>query len=131
MFEAFGLSPRSSFRLIGEQIDGSLALDGEFYLVEAKWQDAPTGLSDLLTFSGKVSGKSTWARGVFVSYSGYSPEGLEDYARGRATNIICFDGLDLHDLLSRELDLGEVLRAKLRRAAETSHAFISVRELFP
>lgn len=131
LFEAFGLSPRASFRLVGEQIDGSLTLDGEYYLVEAKWHDTSTGIGDLLTFSGKVGGKSTWARGVFVSYSGYSADGLEAYSRGRATNIVCFDGLDLHDLLSRGFDLREVLRAKLRRAAETSRAFIAVRELFP
>ena len=30
--------PRGSFRLIGEQIDGSFHLEGETYLLEAKWQ---------------------------------------------------------------------------------------------
>jgi hypothetical protein len=38
VFMLFGLAPRSSFRLIGEQIDGSLQLDSEVYLIEAKWQ---------------------------------------------------------------------------------------------
>lgn len=131
MFQAYGLSPRSSFRLVGEQIDGSMTLDGEVYLLEAKWQDAQTGAADLLTFSGKVSGKSTWARGVFVSYSGYTPDGLEAFARGRATNIICVDGFDLYEVLNRPLDVRDLLRAKLRRAAETSRAFVGVRELFP
>lgn len=130
-FEAFGLAPRNSFRLVGEQIDGSIALDGEYYLLEAKWHDAQTSLGDLLTFSGKVGGKSTWARGVFISYSGYSADGLEGFARGRATNIICLDGLDLHEVLDRGLDLGQVVRAKLRRAAETNRAFVCIRELFP
>lgn len=131
MCEAYGLSPRSSFRLVGEQIDGSMTLDGEFYLLEAKWQDAQTGVADLLTFAGKVSGKSTWARGVFLSYSGFTADGLEAFARGRATNIICVDGFDLYEVLNRPLDLRDVLRAKLRRAAETSRAYVGVRELFP
>ena len=37
MFDAFGLSARASFRLVGEQIDGSFVLGGDTYLLEAKW----------------------------------------------------------------------------------------------
>lgn len=36
LFEEFELNPRQSFKLVGEQIDGSLELDGEYYLIEAK-----------------------------------------------------------------------------------------------
>lgn len=38
LFAAYGLTPRAPFKLTGEQIDGSLKLHGETYLVEAKWQ---------------------------------------------------------------------------------------------
>ena len=38
LFEIFNLAPRSSFRLVGEQIDGSFQFQGETYLVEATWQ---------------------------------------------------------------------------------------------
>jgi hypothetical protein len=41
LFEMFQLSPRGSFRIIGEQIDGSFLLDEESYLVEAKWESSP------------------------------------------------------------------------------------------
>ena len=37
LFDANGLSPRASFRLVGEQIDGSFELSAETYLLEAKW----------------------------------------------------------------------------------------------
>jgi hypothetical protein len=37
LFKAFEMDPREPFRLQGEQIDGSFQLDGETYLVEAKW----------------------------------------------------------------------------------------------
>ena len=39
------------------------------------------------------------------------------------------DGLDLHEVLSRRLDLAEVIGLKVRRAAETGVAFVPVREL--
>src|SRR5271157_2878230 len=35
LFAAYSLAPRSSFRLTGEQIDGSFRLNADFYLVEA------------------------------------------------------------------------------------------------
>ena len=129
LFAGFGLAPRGSFRIVGEQIDGSFRLQGQTYLVEAKWHGPPIGFADLMTFSGKVSGKATWSRGLFVSNSGFTAEGLEAFSRGRQTNLICADGLDLYEVLSRKVSLTEVLEEKSRRAAETNRAFVAVRDL--
>jgi hypothetical protein len=129
LFAGFGLAPRGAFRLVGEQIDGSFKLQGQTYLVEAKWHGPQIGFSDLMTFSGKVAGKASWSRGVFVSNSGFTPDGLEAFSRGRQTNLICVDGLDLYEVLSRKVSLVDVLEAKARRAAETNRAFVAVRDL--
>ncbi|MCA3566498.1 MAG: restriction endonuclease [Bradyrhizobium sp.] len=129
LFGGFGLAPRGAFRLVGEQIDGSFRLHGQTYLVEAKWHGPQIGFADLMTFSGKVGGKASWSRGLFVSNSGFTAEGLEAFARGRQTNLICADGLDLYEVLSRKVSLIEVLETKERRAAETNRAFIPVRDL--
>jgi hypothetical protein len=130
LFELFQLAPRGSFRLRGEQIDGSFRLHAEVYLLEAKWRNEQAALADLLTFSGKIEGKAQWSRGLFLSYSGLSADGLAAYARGRRTNIIAMDGLDLWHIVSGGLDLVEVLDRKARRAAETNQAFVQVRDLF-
>src|SRR3546814_6788371 len=82
-----------------------------------------------MTFSGKVCGKACWSRGLFVSKSGFTVEGLEAFSRGRQTNLICADGLDLYEVLSRKVSLITVLEAKERRAAETNRAFVAVRDL--
>jgi hypothetical protein len=129
LFEGFGLAPRGSFRLVGEQIDGSFKLNGQTYLVEAKWHGPQIGFADLMAFSGKVGGKASWSRGLVVSHSGFTAEGLEAFSRGRQTNLICADGLDLYEVLSRKVSLIAVLEAKERRAAETNRAFIGVRDL--
>lgn len=129
LFAGFGLAPRGAFRLVGEQIDGSFRLQGQTYLVEAKWHGPPIGFADLMTFSGKVAGKASWARGLFVSNSGFTADGLEAFSRGRQTNLICADGFDLYEVLSRKVSLINVLEEKARRAAETNSAFISVRDL--
>jgi hypothetical protein len=131
LFKVFSLAPRDSFRLVGEQIDGSFQFQGETYLVEATWQNKKIGQDRLLIFDGKVRGKAKWSRGLFISYSGFSTEGLEAFSQGKATNIICMDGFDLNEILQAKLHLGSVIERKVRRAAETNEAYVSVRELFP
>lgn len=128
-FDVFKLNPRNSFRLVGEQIDGSLELDGEIYLIEAKWESKPIGLQDLLYFHGKVTGKATWSRGLFISYSGITEDALTAFLKGRATNLITLSAQDLYFVLngigSTYLDLDEAIRIKVRHAAETGDVGMS------
>ena len=128
LFDAYELSARSSFRLTGEQIDGSFVMHNETYLLEAKWQNAPTGVADLHTFEGKLGEKASWSRGLFVSNSGFSNEGLQAFGRGK--RLVCMDGFDLSEMLRLRLSIVSVLEAKVRKAAETGSPFVSVRELF-
>ena len=129
-FAVFNLAPRKSFRLIGEQIDGSFHLAGATYLVEAKWQDLKIGNRELQGFAGSVRSKAIWSRGLYISYSGFTEDGLTAFGRGDATRIICLDGLELWQIIQNKLDLSEVLSLKTRRAAETGRAHVPVRELF-
>jgi hypothetical protein len=128
LFDAYDLSARASFRLIGEQIDGSFVMHNETYLLEAKWQNSPTGVADLHTFEGKLGEKASWSRGLFVSNSGFSKEGLQAFGRGK--RLVCMDGFDLSEMLRLRLSIVDVLEAKVRKAAETGSPFVSVRELF-
>ena len=129
LFDAYGLEGRSSFRQVGEQIDGSFQLGHETYLVEAKWQATLTGVTELHGFQGKIGTKAAWSRGVFISYTGFSEDGLA--ALGTGIRTICMDGRDLYDMISKNLRLDDVLSMKVRRAAETGKAFVRVCDLFP
>jgi hypothetical protein len=129
-FAVFNLAPRKSFRLVGEQIDGSFHLASETYLAEAKWQDLQIGNRELQAFAGCVRTKAIWSRGLYISYSGFSEDGLTAFGRGDATRIICLDGLELWQTIQNKLDLSEVLSLKTRRAAETGRAYVPVRDLF-
>jgi len=131
LFEAFGLEPRGSFRLKGEQIDGSFILASQTYLLEARWRNKPTDAAQLRDFSGKVERKAHWSRGLFVSHSGFSRVGLEDYSIGHPTNIVCMNGNELSTILLNKLNLPEVIASKVRRAAETNRPFVPISELFP
>ena len=133
LFEAFNLNPRSSFRVTGEQIDGSLELDGETYLIEAKWESRQIGEHELLTFYGKIAGKAAWSRGIFISYGGFTKEGLIAFSKGRPTNLITLTAQDLYFILEGHegicLNLDEVIRIKVRYAAETGDIGMPVYDL--
>lgn len=128
MFDAYGLEGRGSFRLSAEQIDGSFQHGSDIYLVEGRWRNARADIGDLHAFHGKLEQKASWSRGLFVSMAGFSMGGLEAFGRGK--RLICMDGLDLHEMLDRGLGFDEVLKRKVRRAAETGSPFASVRDLF-
>lgn len=128
LFETYGLKPREAFRNRGEQIDGSFILGGDTYLLEAKWQNAPVAAAELHTFEGKLGQKAPWARGLFISHSGFSADGLTAF--GRAKRTICLCGYDLYETLNRNLPFDEVVDRKARRAVETGLPYITVRDLF-
>jgi len=127
-FDAAGLEAREPFRNTGEQIDGSFVLDHEVYLLEAKWHSGRTPASDLHAFHGKLERKAVWTRGLFVSFTGFSTEGLAAFGTGK--RIICMDGRDIYDALTHEIPIRSVLERKVRQAAETGRIQVPVRDLF-
>jgi hypothetical protein len=129
LFELYSLSPRGPFRIKGEQIDGSFELDNEVYLLEAKWESPKISEAPLLVFRGKVEGKSSFTRGVFIALNGFTTEALEAITRGKQTNFFLLDGYDLVSVLEGRVRLDFLMRAKLRLLAEEGRIFVSAAEL--
>ena len=127
LFGTFKLAPRRTFRVTGDQIEGIFELDHERYLLAAKWQNAPLGSRDLISFSDKVKRKGFWARGVLISNSGFCLDELNAYGRG--SPVVYVDGLDIHTALRCGYRFDEVIRAKIRQATQTGHSFVRVRDL--
>lgn len=127
LFNAYGMQARDPFRNRGEQIDGSFQLDGSTYLLEAKWQNAFADVAGLRAFHGKVEEKAAWGRGLFISYSGFSEDGL--FAFGRGKKIICMDGRDIYDALTNAIPLDRVISEKARQAASNGVIFRRVADL--
>lgn len=118
LFQICGLEPRGSFKIIGEQIDGSFILHNEVYLLEAKWTSKQINKGDLVVFNEKVSSKSGFTRGLYISFSGYTEEALETFSNGRTVNIILMTVQELAIALTQQLDLSDVLWRKVRALAE-------------
>jgi len=58
-----------------------------------------------------VQDKATWSRGLFVSNSGFTEEGLHAFGRGKS--VICMDGLDLSEMLIKSIEFKIALSKKL------------------
>ncbi|MBP9113263.1 MAG: restriction endonuclease [Polyangiaceae bacterium] len=129
LFNAYHLEARDPFRIVGEQIDGSFQLDGATYLLEAKWQNSKSNAAELRAFNGKIEEKVVWARGLFVSYCGFSEEGLAAFGKGK--RLICMDGFDMHEALERSISVSKLLQDKAREAATSGRVFVPVRYLYP
>jgi hypothetical protein len=129
LFRLSGLEPRSPFRVTGEQIDGSFCLDNEIYLLEAKWHKDPCNEKELLAFRGKISGKSQFTRGVFLSIQGISKEAQQAITSGKQPNFFCMDGWDLTIVLQGRIRLDALLRMKMRQLCEEGRVMISAEEI--
>jgi len=118
LFEEFELRPRRPFRVVGEQIDGSFELDGQVYLLESKWEKSALPESDLLIFRGKIEGKSTFTRGVFIALNDISSPARDAITRGKAPSFFVMNGHDLVMILSEAISLTDFVRKRVRLLAE-------------
>ena len=126
LFDIYGFNPRPSFRIAGEQIDGSIEFEHEIYLIEVKWQKQPINQADLLVLEGRVTGHSGIGRGIYITAGSFSPDGIAAYNRTQPSSIIGIDGQDIYFILENKLPLDEVLRRKIRWLIETGDFFYPV-----
>ena len=129
LFDVFSLQPRGSFRTTGEQIDGSFILKDECYLLEAKWTSKPIDKGDLVIFNEKVSSRSGFTRGLFISFSNFSNEAITSFASGRTINIILMTVQELAIVLSKQQNLETILWKKVRALAEEGNFNKNVMEM--
>lgn len=129
LFEAAGLQPRGSFKIVGEQIDGGFVLKNEVYLLEAKWTSKPIDKGQLVIFNEKVSSKSGFTRGLFISFSNYTDEALATFANGRTVNIVLMSVQELAVALSRKMEIEILLWNKVRALAERGEFYKPVFEM--
>jgi len=123
LLAADALEPRAGYKPIGEQVDGSFFFEGAVFLLEAKWHAKPIPASALYQFKGKVDGKLIGTLGVFISMSGYSDDAVDALTLGKSLNLILFDKDDIDAAIIAERGFKEILKTKLRKAAEEGIVF--------
>lgn len=127
LFELFDLDPKASFKIEGEQIDGSFVFESTDFLFEGKWQDKPISAEALDSFAMKVERKFD-AKGLFLSINGFSPDGVQTHSSGKKV-LLLMDGGDLAAVLEGRIDLKELLALKRRHAARTGEIYFPYRDM--
>jgi hypothetical protein len=129
LFEFEGLDPRGSFRLVGEQIDGSFAWRTRTCLVEAKWVKDPVAGAEFGAFNYKIEGKTADTRGLYISINGYSSEAIEGMKLKGALKFVCIDGAHIMRALVSSDGLAPILERVWRHADETGESYLTVNRL--
>ncbi|MFC3443910.1 hypothetical protein ACFOKF_22430 [Sphingobium rhizovicinum] len=124
LFDFEGLDARRSFKLTGEQIDGSFLWRARTHLVEAKWTKNPAAGSEFGAFDYKIRGKTADTRGLFVSINGYSPEAIAGMNGKGELKFVCIDGVHLMRALSSDEGLTPLMEKIWRHADETGEAYL-------
>ncbi|HDX9625819.1 TPA: restriction endonuclease [Bacillus anthracis] len=117
------LEPRTSYKIKGEQIDGSFLYGQTVFLLEAKWHKTEMPASSIYEFKGKVDGKLIGTIGIFISMSGFSADAVDALLYGKVMNVILFDKDDFDACMEEGIGFSKVLKTKLRNAAEQGTAF--------
>jgi restriction endonuclease Mrr len=125
LFLFFDLDPKSSFKITGEQIDGSFTFDNTDYLLEAKWQKKQVDAQELYGFGGKIQGKLKNTLGLYISLEGFSSESTKT-ENPSVKAIILMDGTDLMQILEGRIKLTDMLYIKRRHAAQTGEIYYRI-----
>jgi Restriction endonuclease len=125
LFFFFDLDPKNSFKITGEQIDGTFTFDNTDYLLEAKWQKKQIDAQDLYGFGGKITGKLKNTLGLYISLEGYSSESTKTKSP-TLNSIILMDGADLMQVLEGRIKLTDMLYIKRRNASQTGELFYRI-----
>lgn len=113
LLDAFELHPHASYRTDTDQIDGSFTLNGITVLLEAKYRTTRVSKDELILFENKVSRKSPFAKGLFVSLVPLD-ENVVDYFKDRASRVTALSVQEIYMMCERQYNLPEVLTRKFR-----------------
>jgi hypothetical protein len=126
LFEVERLDPKASFKIVGEQIDGSFIWNSHVHLVEAKWVSSPVAGAEFGAFIYKLSGKTMDTHGLYIAINGYSPEAVSGLKGKGELRFVCIDGAHI----LRSLEVGQCLEKLLntiwRHASQTGEAYLPV-----
>lgn len=114
-----------------DQIDGAFQLDGSWYLIEAKWRVGRADVPMLDHFHQSVQRSLQGTVGFLFSYAGFTADAVAVATRLYPKSIVLADGEDLRAVVSEEVRLTDLLRAKVEAATVGGNVFLRGRDILP
>lgn len=122
-----GIEAKYGYSLAGEQVDGYFVLDHRHFLLEAKWHEVPIAASEVFSFQGKLRGKLIGTLGLFVSAGTFAAGTSSALVRGKDIDVLLVDRDDIELALEIGRSFAEMVRAKLRVAAQKGDVYFRYR----
>lgn len=129
LFSLFGIDVFKPFKLVGEQIDGSIKFDSNNYTFEAKWHDVEIACNDLYIFAYKIDSNNLYPRGIFFSINGYTNESIKRITQSKSPQLLLFDAIDFIAVLEERISLVKLLEEKIRHAQTRSNIYVNANEI--
>lgn len=129
-FDIYDIPVMSSFTRNngGEQIDGAFKLDGWHYIVECRWRKKLSDIRELDGLSGQVGRSGKQTMGVLLSINGWSTNVVPLLKQNPDKNIFLVDGYDLRMVLTGEVDLKDILMAKIAKLNLYAEPYHSIKD---
>lgn len=127
LFGLFRMEPHASYKTETDQIDGSFVLGESTVLIEAKYRKKAIHKDDLILFQDKLEHKSTFARGLFISYSEVDNNAIS-YFSNHGSRITILYTQEIFQMCQSKADLRKILKAKFRYLDETGCIWCPVRD---
>jgi Holliday junction resolvase-like predicted endonuclease len=126
VLRAWGIEARASTSTPAGEIDVMFSLDGQRYIVEAKWERSKTDLTPLSKLGTRLRQRMRGTNGVFVSMAGYMRDALTALPEAGGRSILLFDRSHVEAMVSGLVAPDELLRLALDHAAYTGEAYVPV-----
>lgn len=111
-----GTPVEEPFKIDGEQFDGAIKYDGNFYLIELKWTESKSDPKEISHFYYKVDGKMQ-ARGIFISMNGFTPGVMSTLPKGKELKVLLMDGTHIANSIYGLYKFQELLEHAIKQAS--------------
>jgi len=111
----------------GRQIDGYLSVGDTDFLIETKFTQGLTGVTNIDSFMAKIHTKADNTMGILVSMPGFDQGAIKAASRDR-TPMLLMDSSHVYLILCGQMTLPEVVQRIKRHAAQTGDSFLPVRK---
>jgi hypothetical protein len=126
----YSLSARASQNSELGEIDVSFAMDGNRFILEAKWQKDRIDLAPISFLATRARQRLSGTLGIFVSMSGFTADALNQVGRtGEQNSILLFDANHVEAMVSGLASPQELISAALDEAGSTGRFYVTIPDL--
>lgn len=119
-----GIQVEEPFSNEGEQLDGAIKYDSNYYLIELKWVADKLEPKHIGAFYYKVDGKMD-ARGIVIAMNGFTDGVHETLPKGKELKVMLLDGNHLANVIYGHYRFQELLDHAIKCASLNGRLYCS------